>query len=165
RLDGPVGNALGGQPLQRLQDQRLYLVAIGGGDTLEAGGEERWIGLDLQPTAREILAEPGINQCLAERRGRRANQGLGEDGKTQRALGVAVLGQCPVDRDKAPRTRPLRAGIVGMRDATRRSKRWLWRDTARNRHGRGHPKCIEPPTYEAEALVGIIVAVAVDQRI
>src|SRR5262249_13177869 len=47
RLDGLASDAFGGQPLHRLQDQRLDLVAIHGGDTLQAGREERWVGLHL----------------------------------------------------------------------------------------------------------------------
>ena len=99
RLDGLGIDPLAAQLLERLDDQRLDLVAVLVADALEPEGE---IGLpDAVGEARpgEPLAEPGIDQRLPQRRRGRADEDRLEHVEREAGLGIVDFVNHPVDGD------------------------------------------------------------------
>ena len=99
--DHPAVDPAVRQLAEVLQDQGLNLILIARLHALQAHAEKYLRQVGLQSAAGQILAEPGVNQGLAQRGTRGAEQRVFEHLQGTALVGVNRVLQQPSERDKA----------------------------------------------------------------
>jgi len=102
----PGFHGVGRQPVadqvpQGGEDQVLHGPGVLGPDALEAGGEGHLAQFVLQAAAGQVLAQPAVQQGLAQGGGRQPDQHVLQDVEDQDQIRVRRFGQQPVDGDEA----------------------------------------------------------------
>ena len=167
--DGRRIDAVSGELADRVVDQALDLVGIGGIDALEADRERRLAQNLCQAGLGQTFSQPGIDQGLVERRGRGAEQDLPQDLEAECRFGVRDLLDHPADVDhQLTGRRPermrlalvgpglLRPRRIGVRQPPGRAK------TRLQRHGEVDVDTGElgqPVVDQPQPLLGVVVAV------
>jgi len=121
-------DAVAGQGGQRVHDQGLDLIHIGGVDALETSREVHLALVGADAAIGQVFAQAGVDQGLAQRGGRRVDQNVRQDVQGQPLLDIDRLRQQPAHRDHAAPLSGLFPGVVAHRSPARRGEARLERD-------------------------------------
>ena len=158
--------AVAGQVGQRAQDERLDTADVGHGHALQPGREGR-LPRARGKAAQHVLAQPAVDERLAQRRGGRVQQSVGENAEGHDQRRVAVFGQQPVDLDKGARRGPVavgccRPGAVGEARRPRRVKGGLDGDGAVHR---GAVERSQVGVHPPQPLRWVVIAIEEETRV
>ena len=154
-------NAVGGQLRQRIQDERFHLLGVAHSHALQPGREGHLPRVGAE-AAQHLFAQPAVNERLAQRRGGRVHQAVGQHAEGHDQRRVVVLRQQPVDLDEGPRRGPVAVGAVGLAGLARRVEGRL------QSHGAVHRGPLERGqigVHASQPLLRVVVAVEIEQGV